>query len=200
MNEINYYKKAKFIKSVVNFETDAPSLKLNEVLFVGRSNVGKSSLINAITNNSKLAFVSSKPGHTRLLNYYLIDDLFYLVDAPGYGFSSEKGKDYKFYGDMLENYLSNNPNLKVVIFLLDSRRIPNEEDVMLYDFLKINNIPFIIVMTKADKANMSERSKIEKNLIQSFNEFNKNNYFLVSIKNGKLLNNFIDKLNQYVKR
>ncbi len=200
MNEINYYKKAKFIKSVVNFETDSPSLKLNEVLFVGRSNVGKSSLINAITHNSKLAFVSSKPGHTRLLNYYLIDDLFYLVDAPGYGFSSEKGKDYKFYGDMLENYLSNNSNLKVVIFLLDSRRIPNEEDIMLYDFLKINNIPFILVMTKADKANMSERSKIEKNLSLSFADFKKNNYFLVSIKNGKLLNNFIDKLNQYVKR
>lgn len=199
MNEVNYYKKAKFIKSVVDFRKDAPSLSLNEVLFVGRSNVGKSSLINAITNNSKLAYVSSKPGHTRLLNYYLINDSFYLVDAPGYGFSKEKGKDYEFYGNMLENYLTQNENLKVVIFLLDSRRIPNVEDIMLYDFFKENSIPFICVMTKCDKANMSERSKIVKNLTNSFNDFKKDNYFLVSIKNAKLLNGFINKLDEYVK-
>lgn len=191
--DFHYFKKSIFIKSVKDIKVDYPDKRLNEILIVGRSNVGKSSLINALTNNSKLAYVSSKPGHTRLLNYFLINDKFYLVDAPGYGFSQNKKKDYDFYGDMLEDYFINNIYLKLVLLLLDSRRIPNEDDVLLFQFLKKNNIPFIICFTKCDKANMSERSKLKTNLEKSFND-NELNYFMVSIKN----NNSIKKLKDYI--
>ena len=102
-NDLYHYKSAKFIKSITSIK-EAPAENLSEVLFVGKSNVGKSSLINALTNNKKLAYTSSNPGHTRLLNYFLIDNSFYFVDAPGYGFSAQKDKDYAFYGNMIESY------------------------------------------------------------------------------------------------
>lgn len=198
MDELHYFKSSQFIKSCADYK-DAPSLSLNEVLFVGRSNVGKSSLINALTNNSKLAYVSSKPGHTRLLNYFLIENRFYFVDAPGYGFSSEKNKDYKFYGNMLENYFENNKNLRVVIFLLDSRRIPNDDDITIYNYFKENKIPFLIVLTKCDKINMSEKAKIKVNLSQKFDDFNFDSCVLVSTTQRKLLTNLKNRINEYVK-
>lgn len=192
-----YFKKATFIKSVVNNE-ETPT-RLNEVVFIGRSNVGKSSLINALTNNSKLAYTSKNPGHTRLLNYYLIDDKFYFVDAPGYGFSQKKGSDYTFYGDMVENYFKENDYLKLVVFLLDSRRTLNEEDKNIFKFLKDSGYKFIIVMTKFDKLNMSEKSKLDKLIKTELSlEINTNLIYKASINNEKLLLEISNKIKECV--
>ena len=138
---MSIFKNGIFIKSVDKME-NRPEKYLNEVLFVGKSNVGKSTLINLLVNNKKLAYTSSKPGHTKLLNYYLINNSFYFVDCPGYGFSSKKGKDYIEYGKIVEDYFNNNENLKLIVFLLDSRHEPTEDDVDFFNF--INRVNAII--------------------------------------------------------
>ena len=191
---MTYFKKAKFIKSVADAK-DKPQERLNEVLFVGKSNVGKSSLINMLTNNSKLAFTSSKPGHTKLLNYYLIEDYFYFVDCPGYGYSSKKDVDYKFFGDLVENYFTNNHELKLILFLLDSRHLPSNDDIDFFNFLQEYNYEFIIVMTKCDKLNQSQKSKINKNLKETFKSIDDIDVVLTSTveKTGlELLKNIIE--------
>ena len=162
-----FLKKASFSKSIVEMK-DRPTEFPYEIVFVGKSNVGKSSLINAVTNNKKLAYTSSKPGHTRLLNYYRVEDRFYLVDCPGYGFSAQKGVDYAFYGKMVESYFDNNDHLKLIVFLLDSRHEPTNDDLDFYTFLKEFNYKRVICMTKCDKLNMSMKSKINKNIAAKF--------------------------------
>ena len=157
------FKNGIFIKSVDKME-NRPEKYLDEVLFVGKSNVGKSTLINLLVNNKKLAYTSSKPGHTKLLNYYLINNSFYFVDCPGYGFSSKKGKDYIEYGKIVEDYFDNNKSLKLIVFFLDSRHEPTEDDVDFFNFINNYNYEHIIVMTKCDKLNQSERARILKNL------------------------------------
>lgn len=191
-----YFNKAKFVKSITDIK-EAPEEYNSSVLFVGKSNVGKSSLINALTNSKKLAYTSSKPGHTRLLNYYSVEDKFYLVDCPGYGFSTKKDLDYKFYGDMVEGFFTDNKSLKLVVFLLDSRHEPTDDDLDFYNFLLSFKYRFVICMTKCDKLNMSMRSKIYKNLENKLN-FDTKKYapLLVSIndkKSIKILKDFINK-------
>ena len=192
-----YFNKAKFIKSVVDVK-EAPGEYSSSVLFVGKSNVGKSSLINALTNNKRLAYTSSKPGHTRLLNYYSVEDRFYLVDCPGYGFSTKKDLDYKFYGDMVEGFFKDNKSLKLVVFLLDSRHEPTLDDVDFYNFLTSYDYKFVICMTKCDKLNMSMRSKIYKNLENTLKiDTNTNQPLLVSINDKSSilkLKNMIEKV------
>ena len=192
-----FFNKAKFIKSVVDVK-EAPGEYNSSVLFVGKSNVGKSSLINALTNNKRLAYTSSKPGHTRLLNYYSVEDRFYLVDCPGYGFSTKKDLDYKFYGDMVEGFFKDNKGLKLVVFLLDSRHEPTLDDVDFYNFLTSYDYKFVICMTKCDKLNMSMRSKIYKNLENTLEiDTNTNQPLLVSINDKSSilkLKNMIEKV------
>ena len=192
-----FFKKAEFIKSIIDVK-DTPNDNFSEVIFIGRSNVGKSSLINKLVNQKRLAYTSSKPGHTRLLNYYRIEDRFYFVDAPGYGFSQNKGLDYLFYDKFINDYFNNNKNLKLVIFLLDSRRIPNEDDVTFYNYLKSMNYNYLLVMTKTDKLNQSEKSKIFKNLSSKFDFFDKNNVFFVNINNNQLIENLKNKIDSIV--
>ncbi len=193
----NFYKKAEFIKSITSLK-EAPQKKLIEVLFVGKSNVGKSSLINSLTNNKKLAYTSSKPGHTRLLNYYLIEDSFYFVDAPGYGFSARKDGDYVFYDNIIEKYFDSNDNLKLIIFLLDSRRKPNDDDDLFYKFMQAYEYPHLIVMTKCDKLNMSMKAKIKTNLEDRFGEINYDNLLMVSINDKLSVANLKEKINQSI--
>ena len=192
-----YFNQADFVKSVDKIE-NKPEKHLNEVLFVGKSNVGKSSLINALTNHSKLAFTSSKPGHTRLLNYYIINKKFYFVDCPGYGFSSQKDLDYEFYGELIENYFKDNKDLKLVIFLLDSRHEPTKDDITFFNFLKESNYNFVLVMTKCDKLNQSMRSKIEKNLIAAFGDIDDIEVLLTSIKDNRTLINLELLINSFI--
>lgn len=180
------FRKTKFIKSCPN-RTQANLEPLPEIIFIGKSNVGKSSLINALCENKSLAFTSSKPGHTRLLNYFNVNNHCYLVDAPGYGYNAAGQSHTLLFGEMMEDYFSSNKDLAVVVYLLDSRRVPNEDDIDFYNFLTDNNIPFIIVMTKCDKLNQSEKAKIQKNLINAFGIIDKSNILLTSIKNQSSL-------------
>lgn len=176
------FSKATFIKSAPTL-LDKPLDNYPEVLFVGRSNVGKSSLINALTKRKKLAFTSSKPGYTKLLNYFLIDDKFYLVDAPGYGYTSSGSKHLDAFSKMMETYFQN-PHLSLVVLLLDSRRTPNEDDLSFVEFLKVSNIKFLIVMSKIDKLNQSETSRMKKNILDAFGEVN---YLTVTINKPQTL-------------
>ena len=148
-----------FIKSAPGIE-DAPKNGYPEVLIVGKSNVGKSSLINALCQRKSLAFTSSKPGHTRLLNYYNIDDKIYLVDAPGYGYAKGGFDLDKLFGEMMEDYFAHANRLKLVLVLLDSRRELNEDDLEIVEYLKSKNIHYLLNFTKVDKINQSEKHKL----------------------------------------
>lgn len=141
----------------VEFTTSAvrrsqyPEEKYPEFLLVGRSNVGKSSFINTMINRKNFARTSAKPGKTQTLNFYLINDYFYLVDAPGYGFASVNKKLKNKFGLIMEDYLEGRENLKMVFMLVDFRHKPTEDDVMMYKYLKHYNIPVSVICTKLDK-------------------------------------------------
>lgn len=145
---------AVFVKSVSdnNFlKTDYP-----EVAFVGRSNVGKSSIINFITNRKHLAKTSATPGKTKLINYFLINKNFLLVDLPGYGYAQVSKKEKTNWGEFLEEYLKTSKNLKCVYLLLDVRRTPTEQDEQMLEFLVYNRINVKIVVTKIDTLSRSQ--------------------------------------------
>ena len=131
---------------------------------MGRSNVGKSSLINALTQKKRLAFTSSKPGHTRLLNYYDIDNRFFLVDAPGYGYAKGGVDLDRLFGEMMESYFVDNHELKLVLILLDARREPTVEDLEIIDYCKENDINYYLVITKIDKVNQKEKAALDKRI------------------------------------
>lgn len=133
-----------------------------EFLILGRSNVGKSSFINTLVNRKNIARTSSKPGKTQTLNFYLIDDMCYLVDVPGYGYASVSNKKQEKFGLMIEEYIMNRPNLKHVFLLVDFRHKPSENDLIMYDFLKYYNLSVTIVCTKYDKVKKSSKTKQEK--------------------------------------
>ena len=157
------FKNCSFVKSAPSI-SDKPSDNYPEVLIVGKSNVGKSSLINVLTGRKSLAFTSSKPGHTRLLNYYNIDNKFFLVDAPGYGYAKGGVDLDRLFGEMMEGYFNNNQYLKLVLLLIDSRREFSNNDLEILDFLKENHYPFFLVITKTDKVNQSGKAMMMKGL------------------------------------
>lgn len=130
-----------------------------EFLLVGRSNVGKSSFINTVIGRKNYARTSSNPGKTQTINFYLINDSFYLVDAPGYGFANLSMTKRKKFGLMMEDYMQNRKNLKQVFMLTDYRHKPTNDDIMMYDYLKYYAIPVTIVATKADKVPTSQQQK-----------------------------------------
>lgn len=130
-----------------------------EFLLVGRSNVGKSSFINTIVNQKNLARTSSRPGKTQTLNFYLINDNFYIVDVPGYGYASVNHEQQKKMGLMIEEYLEKREEMKRVFMLVDFRMKPTENDVLMYQFLKYYNIPVTLVLTKADKVSTSKKER-----------------------------------------
>ena len=139
-----------------------PEDNKSEFLLVGRSNVGKSSFINTIIERKNFARTSSKPGKTQTLNFYLINDLFYLVDVPGYGYASVSKDTQKKFGLMIEEYLKNRSNLKHVFLLIDYRHKPTEDDVLMFEFLKYYNLDITIVATKYDKISKNNRVKQDK--------------------------------------
>ncbi len=130
-----------------------------EFLLVGRSNVGKSSFINTIMNRKNYARTSSNPGKTQTINFYLVNDNFYLVDAPGYGFANLSKERKKKFGLMMEDYMMNRKNLKQVFMLVDFRHKPTADDVMMYEFLTYYKIPVTIVATKVDKVGITSQQK-----------------------------------------
>ena len=136
-----------------------PTDELPEFLLVGRSNVGKSSFINTIINRKNYARTSSNPGKTQTINFYLVNEEFYLVDAPGYGYARMSKKKKQKFGLMMEDYLTNRPQLKQVFMLIDFRHKPNDDDITMYKFLKHYQIPVTIVATKVDKIGITQHQK-----------------------------------------
>jgi len=155
--------KAAFLKSAF-LEPHYPPPTKPEIAFAGRSNVGKSSLINALLGRKKLARTSSTPGRTQALNFFLIQDRFYFVDLPGYGYARVPLQVKKSWGAMVETYLRGRSNLKGVVLILDIRREPTEGDIQLLEWLNRYRIHLIPVLTKADKLSRS-RSAARADLI-----------------------------------
>ena len=127
----------------------------NEIVLCGRSNVGKSTLINKLCNNNKLARVSSTPGKTTTINFFYLEDC-YLVDLPGYGFSKRSNSDKERWGRLMESYFSSGRNIRLAVLLLDARRSPNNDDMGMIQYFNIFNIHYIVVLTKIDKLNVKE--------------------------------------------
>lgn len=143
-----------------------PTDNLPEFLLVGRSNVGKSSFINTLINRKNFARTSATPGKTQTINFYLVNDEFYLVDAPGYGYAALGKAKQKKFGLMMEDYLMSRPNLKQVFMLIDFRLKPTADDLMMYQFLQHYNIPVTVIATKTDKLGITLHQK-QRNLILS---------------------------------
>ena len=151
-------KKAKFVQSLSAFK-EFPGQGLPEIAMVGKSNVGKSSLINNLTGNSHLARTSAEPGKTRLVNLYLINEAFFLVDLPGYGFARASKQEKDKWAGMIEGYLQNSGHLKRVFQLVDIRHAPTEDDRLMVEYLRHYDIPFTVVATKADKLSKAQRGR-----------------------------------------
>lgn len=136
-----------------------PEPSVPEIAFAGRSNVGKSSLLNLLTRRKNLARVSGSPGKTRTINFYRINDEFRIVDLPGYGYARVSKSESEKWGAMMESYLENREGLLKVIQLVDIRHKPSAQDVQMYDYLKYFDLDGIVVATKADKVSSNQRSK-----------------------------------------
>jgi GTP-binding protein len=136
-----------------------PPVGLPEIAFAGRSNVGKSSLLNLLTGRKALARVSGSPGKTRTINFYKVNDEFRIVDLPGYGYAKISKSVSENWGEMMEAYLSNREGLKKVIQLVDVRHAPSAQDVQMYEYLKYYGLDGIVVATKADKVSRNELQK-----------------------------------------
>ena len=154
------FKKSEYVKggtSPEHFPTDLP-----QIMLCGRSNVGKSSFINGLLNKKNLAHTSSKPGKTQVLNFFNINDLFYLVDVPGYGYAYVDKKTRESFGEMIEGFIARSTNLRKVFLLVDFRIGPTNDDVLMFNFLKYYNKDIVIIATKYDKVKKSQIYKQEK--------------------------------------
>lgn len=140
----------KFEVSAVS-EKQYPKNNLPEIVLVGKSNVGKSSFVNTMINRKKLARTSSEPGKTRQINFYNIDEKFYFVDLPGYGYSKMSKKEQDRVGQFIEDYLFNREEITLVVFLVDIRHKPSENDKLMYDYIIRSGLPCLILTNKADK-------------------------------------------------
>jgi len=159
-------KSAEFITSAVR-KNQYPETGHPEVAFVGRSNVGKSTLINAITNRRKLAKVSNTPGRTRLVNFFLINEEAMLVDLPGYGYAKISKTEKAAWGKIIEDYINGSPNLKRFVFLLDSRHKPTEDDIAMMDYFRYYGKDVVVIGTKLDKLKRNDIRKNEKIIIET---------------------------------
>ncbi len=141
-----------------------PENNLPEFIMLGRSNVGKSSFMNTLVNRKNLARISSRPGKTSTINFFNVEDSFYLVDVPGYGYADTSKEEIRKFGLMVEEYLEKRKELKRVFLIVDFRHKPTNDDKLMYDFLKYYQIPVTIVATKCDKVSSREKDKNLKQL------------------------------------
>ena len=151
-------KSAEFVISAVRPQ-QYPAEELPEFAFAGRSNVGKSSLINTLVSRRKLVQTSSTPGKTRLINFFRVNDALMFVDLPGYGYARVSEEERRKWRPMIEQYLSRRENLKAVVLILDIRRTPNEEDAQLLNWLARREVAAVLVVTKADKLSKTSQLK-----------------------------------------
>ena len=175
---------AEFITSgtkIAHFPVDG----LPEVLFCGRSNVGKSSFINALVNRKSLARTSSNPGKTQTVNFFLVNKEFYLVDVPGYGYARVSKSLKETFGKMIEEYLTKRTTLRKAFLLVDYRHEPTQDDVLMYQFLKYHNIEVCVIATKMDKLKNSELVKNKKAIIAKLNMSDSDQFVATSSESKK---------------
>ena len=161
-------------------QSQYPTDNKPEFLLVGRSNVGKSSFINSIIERRNYARTSSKPGKTQTLNFYNVNNDFYLVDVPGYGYASVSKERQQKFGMMIEEYLTNRENLKEVFLLIDFRHKPTNDDLLMYNFLKYYDLSVIIILTKVDKIGRTLREKQLQLIKDTLNIKEEDKYILFS--------------------
>ena len=155
------------LETIAVRKSQYPTDELDEFLLCGRSNVGKSSFINTVLGRKNYAHTSGKPGKTQTLNFYLLNNRFYLVDVPGYGYAEVSKEKQRKFGLMIEEYIKERKNLKCVFLLVDFRHKAQENDILMYNYLKYYNIPCVVVATKYDKIKASQKDKCEKSLKES---------------------------------
>jgi len=175
-----HVKSAEFVTSAVKPD-QYPDASLPEIAFAGRSNVGKSSLINTLVNRKRLVKTSSTPGRTQLINFFIVNQAFYLVDLPGYGYAKVPAAVKKKWGPMIEGYLKRRSSLQAVTLIMDIRRTPQVEERNFIDWLNLYGIPVIPVLTKADKLSKNKQNK-QIQLITAALEINREQLTLFSAK------------------
>lgn len=180
------YRNTTFVISLAKGDAPRPET-LPEVLLVGRSNVGKSSFLNALVDHKNLARTSGKPGHTKLLNLFKVDDTFYFVDAPGYGYTRGGGKHLLHFGELMEGYFKDNPSLKTVVLLLDSRHDFSSDDRSIFFFLVGEKIPIKIILTKADKLRQKDRALAMKRIEELLKDNPEIPYYFFSTDDRRLI-------------
>jgi|TARA_B110000971_G_C19871540_1_gene436414 GTP-binding protein len=189
-------KSSKFIKSSLS-TNECPNNNFPEFAFIGRSNVGKSSLINMLTLNKKLAKISGNPGKTLLINHFLINNNWFLVDLPGYGYAKISKKEKKKIENIIVDYFTNRMNISITFVLIDIRLHPQEIDIEFMNWLKKNNINFKIIFTKEDKLKLIEKCEKAKKYIETI--FTKlkisPEYIVSSSKTKKGRNELLDLIN-----
>ncbi len=172
------------LQKVAVRQSQYPETNKPEFLLVGRSNVGKSSFINALIGRKNYARTSSKPGKTQTLNFYLINDEFYLIDVPGYGYANVSKEVNKKMGLMIEEYIKSRGNLSHVFLLIDYRHKPTEDDILMYNYLQYYNLDTTVIATKYDKVGASSRISQDK-LINDALKINDFIHFSSTTKKGK---------------
>lgn len=197
------FSQAQFITSALSHET-LPKLKtengnlLPEIAVIGRSNVGKSSLINHLLKRKGLARVSATPGKTQTLNFFTVDEELALVDLPGYGFAKATDDLRKQWASAIDHYLNDRPTLKLVLFLLDSRRTPTEEDCAFAKWATHHELPILMIFTKADKLNENQKRLNALNTLEVFKNYVHNTpirFLHYSIKDPRARMELIDMIN-----
>lgn len=151
--------KASFVTSLDSYQKGFQGKGMSQIAISGKSNVGKSSLINSLTNRRGLAKTSATPGKTRLINVFLINDAFQLIDLPGYGYAKVSKAEKEKWAFMMEDYFASTEHLKLMLQLVDIRNQPTQDDIAMVGFLRANDIPFLLVATKADKLSRAQRQK-----------------------------------------
>ena len=160
---MNYLKNVKFMRSAFN-KKDLINDDLPIIAMVGKSNVGKSSFINALTNNKNTAKVGQTPGKTKCINYFLVDNKFYLIDLPGYGYSTMSAKEKENINKLTNYFLETNKNIKHIFSLIDIRHLPSADDRNMYDWLEAGEKKFTVILNKADKLSNSKIEQAKKDI------------------------------------
>ena len=189
-------KSAQFIKSETDF-SNFKGFDLPEIMLAGRSNVGKSSFINMLSNNTKLAKVSATQGKTKVVNFFLMNKEFVLVDLPGYGYAETSKVEQHRWGEIIDSYIESSRNLVCAVLLVDVRHLPTEQDKQMLNYFTFNNIPVTIVATKYDKIKKAERMKKISDIATEL-KVGVENIYLISSETAYGKDIIVDRLYQFV--